>query len=168
METINKPLSVFLVDDDKMFLLSLKHKLIEQFKNIKFSIFSTGEECLRKMDEKPDIIVLDYYLNSEVRDAMDGIQVLKKIHAISEDIKVIMLSAQDKLDVAVESIKYGAYEYVVKSETAFVRLQNAIKNLLNDVAFNRETKQYEVWNYVVGIAFILLLLLDLWYYLNHS
>jgi len=167
METINKPLSVFLVDDDKMFLVSLKHKLLEQFKNIKFSVFSTGEECLKNIDEKPDIIVLDYYMNSEMPDAMNGIQVLRKIHAISEDIKVIMLSAQDKLDIAVDSIKYGAYEYVVKSETAFIRLQNTIKNLLNDVAFNKETKTYEVWNYVVGIAFLLLLLLDLWYYLKH-
>ncbi len=166
METINKPLSVFLVDDDKMFLVSLKHKLLEQFKNIKFSVFSTGEECLKNIDEKPDIIVLDYYMNSEMPDAMNGIQVLRKIQAISEDIKVIMLSAQDKLDIAVDSIKYGAYEYVVKSETAFIRLQNTIKNLLNDVAFNKETKKYEVWNYVVGIAFLLLLLLDLWYYLK--
>lgn len=167
METIKKPLSVFLVDDDKMFLLSLKHKLHEQFKNITFHTFSTGEECLSQIDEKPDIIVLDYYMNTETPDAMNGIQVLKKIQAISEDIKVIMLSAQDKLDVAVDSIKYGAYEYVVKSETAFVRLQNAIKNILYNVSFNRETNKYEVWNYVMGAALILLILFNLWYYLNH-
>jgi two-component system OmpR family response regulator len=167
METIERPLSVFLVDDDKMFLMSLKHKLLEKFKNIRFTTFSTGEECLQKMDEKPDIIVLDYYMNSEIPDAMNGIQVLKKIHEASEETRVIMLSAQDKLDVAVDSIKYGAYEYVVKSETAYVRLQNAIKNIVYNVAFNRETKKYEVWNFVMGAALIILVLLNLWYYLNH-
>jgi two-component system, OmpR family, response regulator len=59
-------LSVFLVDDDKMFLTSLAHQLKTMFKSkTKIQAFTTGEECLKHLNENPDIIILDYYLNSK-------------------------------------------------------------------------------------------------------
>ena len=166
METTHKPLSVFLVDDDKMYLLSLQHKLIKQFKSINFFTFASGEECLKNIDQNPDIVVLDYYMNSEAPDAMNGLQVLKKIKSISNEIRVVMLSAQDKLDVAVDSIKAGAYEYVVKSETAFIRLQNTIKNIDYTVSFNREREKYTMWNYIVALLILLLVGINVLYYLK--
>jgi two-component system, OmpR family, response regulator len=167
IETMNKPLSVFLVDDDKMFLLSLKHKLIDQFKDVKFFTFTSGEECLENIDKNPDVVVLDYYLSEDAAGAMDGLDVLKKIKSVSNNIRVIMLSAQDKLNIAVESIKYGASEYVVKSETAFVRVQNSIKNLLNTISYSKDRKKYETWNYVIAFILLALILINLIYYVNH-
>jgi DNA-binding NarL/FixJ family response regulator len=75
-----------------------------------------------------DIVVLDYHLNTESENAMNGIEVLKKIKKINSKIIVVMLSAEDKLKILTDCIKNGAYEYVVKSETAFVRIQNILKN----------------------------------------
>jgi DNA-binding NarL/FixJ family response regulator len=87
---------------------------------------------LKRIKQNPetaaDIVILDYHLNTESKNAMNGIDVLKKIKEINFKIIVVMLSAEDKLKIAVDCITYGAYEYVVKSETAIIRTQNILKN----------------------------------------
>jgi DNA-binding NtrC family response regulator len=82
------------------------------------------------MNQNPQIVVLDFHLNSHLPDAQNGVEVLKRIKEVSPASQVIMLSGQDKLEVAVESMKYGAYDYVVKGETAFSRMENVINNIL--------------------------------------
>ena len=93
MKTIDKPVTIFLVDDDNIFLSTLKHSLSQKFKSrIEVTSFSTGEECLAKLSDCPDIIILDYYLNSEMANAMNGLQILKKIKQENSNALVIMLS----------------------------------------------------------------------------
>lgn len=132
MKTQNK-ISVFLVDDNQMFLKALELSLNEYYKSeIKIDFFYTGEECLKAILKSPktavDTVILDYHLNTEVQNAMNGIDVLKKIMEINPAINVIMLSSEDKIKIAEDSLKAGAYEYVVKSETAFLRIKNVLKN----------------------------------------
>lgn len=132
MKTSNN-ISVFLVDDNEVFLKTLSLSLNERFKSeIKIEAFATGEDCLKKIQQNPlsaaDIVILDFHLNTESKKAMNGIDVLKKIKEINSRIIVIMLSSEDKVKIATDSISNGAYEYVVKSETAFIRAQNILKN----------------------------------------
>src|ERR1700683_1952329 len=122
-------ISVFLVDDNEVFLKTLALSLNEHFKaEISIESFATGEDCLKKIQQNPktatDIVILDYHLNTESPGAINGIDVLKKIKEINSRIIVVMLSSEDKLKIATECIKSGAYEYVVKSETALIRTQN--------------------------------------------
>ena len=162
--------SVFLVDDDKMFLTSLKNSLLQQFgKSLKVSEFATGEECIDKIDDHPDIVILDYYLNDgEHPGAMDGIKVMREIKSISKDIIVIILSGQDKLQVAIDSVKNGAYEYIAKSESAFIRIQNTIKNAMENVKAARENNKYFKWNITLAVVIISIILIDvIWYYSSH-
>lgn len=161
------PLSVFLVDDDRMFLSSLKYDLNDKFKSdIHISTFTSGEDCLKKFQSgNADIVILDYYLNDDTHpDAMDGLELLKKIKSKSGDTTVIMLSAQDKLQIAIDSIKNGAYEYVAKSESTYVRMHNMIKNVVGNIRSERETRMHEKWNIVMGIFILLLILFDIIYY----
>jgi two-component system OmpR family response regulator len=163
--------SVFLVDDDKMFLSSLKNALSNEFKTkLEISTFTSGEDCLKNINGKPDIIVLDYLLNDDQHpDAIDGMKVLQEVKQTeARDILVIMLSGQDKLQVAIDSIKNGAYEYVAKSESAFVRIRNIIKNALDTIKSGRNNKSYVKWNIVLGITIVVILLIDIiYYYLGH-
>lgn len=171
MKTSQNSFSVFLVDDDKMFLSSLKTSLTQQFKSgIEVSTFTSGEECLKKVEDNPDIVVLDYYLNDDQHpQAMDGLEVLRKIKENSEDSTVIMLSGQDKLQVAIDSIKNGAYEYVAKSESSFVRIQNVIKNIMAGIKEVRENKVYQKWNLIMAATIMAVLLFDIiYYYAQHS
>ncbi len=69
---------------------------------------------------------MDYHLNGVNKHAINGLTTLDRIKAANPQIPVIMLSSQDKIDVAVNCMKHQAFDYIVKSETAFLRLQKAI------------------------------------------
>ncbi len=162
--------SVYLVDDDKMFLAALKNSLMQQFgTSLQVSEYTNGEECIENISNPPDIVILDYYLNdTEHPDAMDGLKVLKEIKSASKDCVVIMLSGQDKLQVAIDSVKNGAYEYIAKSESAFVRIQNTMKNAIENIKSERENNKYFKWNISLAIVIVSIILIDvIWYYSSH-
>ena len=81
---------------------------------------------MKHLSHNPDVIILDYHLDGIDKYAMNGIETLDKIKAFNPDIPVVMLSSQDKIDVAINCMQHRAFDYVVKSETAFVRLQKII------------------------------------------
>ncbi len=123
-------ISLFLVDDDAVFLKALE---IEFLGHADFTIktFATGELCLKSLSHHPDVIILDYWLDGMDKNAMNGIDTLDKIKAFNPNIPVIMLSSQDKIDVAVDCMHHRAYDYVVKSETSFIRLQKIITSIFS-------------------------------------
>src|SRR3954470_17384309 len=121
----NEKIKLFLVDDDAVFLKSLEIEFL-QHADFDIETFATGELCVENLAQGPDVIILDYHLDGIDKNAMNGIETLDKIKAFKESIPVIMLSSQDKIDVAVNCMHHKALDYVVKSETAFVRLQKII------------------------------------------
>jgi len=125
----NKNIKLFLVDDDALYLKLLAIDFrAEGISDIE--TYPNGDDCLTHLANKPDIIILDYHLNGIDPDAMNGIETLDKIKAINPGIPVIMLSSQDKIEVAVDCMHHKAFDYVVKSETAFLRLQKNITTIL--------------------------------------
>jgi len=140
MSQANK-VKIFLVDDDSLFLKLLSIEFIENG-NFDIQTFASGELCLVHLTEKPDLIVLDYHLNGIDKNAMNGIDTLIKIKAYLSTIPVIMLSSQDKIDVAVSSMYHGAFDYVVKSETSFLRLQKAINTIFSYKKIEKELQWY--------------------------
>ena len=136
-----KKIKLFLVDDDALFLKSLE---IEFLQHADFAIetFATGELCLEMLSHEPDVIILDYMLDSIDKEAMNGIATLDKIKAFNPEIPVVMLSAQDKIDVAVNCMHHKAFDYVVKSETAFIRLQKIISTIFRYKKMEKELNWY--------------------------
>ena len=85
--TINKTITIFLVDDNALYLKDLEITFASKpYYNI--VTFATGELCLAQMALKPDIIILDYYLNSVKKDALNGLEILKKIRAVNSNVPV--------------------------------------------------------------------------------
>jgi DNA-binding NarL/FixJ family response regulator len=111
--------------------LFLKSLEIEFLQHGDFSIetFTTGELCIANLSHNPEVIILDYHLDGIEKNAMNGIETLDKIRAINENIAVVMLSCQDKIEVAVNCMHHKAFDYIVKSETAFLRLQKTITTI---------------------------------------
>jgi len=122
---IEENIKLFLVDDDALFLKSLEIEFL-QHGDFDLETFATGELCMKHLSHNPDVIILDYHLDGIDKYAMNGIETLDKIKAFNPDIPVVMLSSQDKIDVAINCMQHRAFDYVVKSETAFVRLQKII------------------------------------------
>lgn len=140
MET-SKKIKLFLVDDDALFLKSLE---IQFLNNGDFDIetFATGELCVQNLHKNPDIIILDYHLDGIDKNAMNGLKTLDKIKISNIEIPVIMLSSQDKIEVAVSCMHHKAFDYVVKSETAFVRLQKIITAIFKYQKMEKELNWY--------------------------
>ncbi|MBL7704661.1 MAG: response regulator [Taibaiella sp.] len=118
---------VFLVDDEPIQNEMLKDFLSERY-TYEIKIFESGEEAMANMHLHPEIIVLDYHLNAHLNDAKNGVEILKDIKDQYPETQVIMLSGQDKIDVAIDTMKYGAFDYIVKGESAFSRIENVINN----------------------------------------
>jgi len=137
----NEKIKLFLVDDDAVFLKSLEIEFL-QHANFSIETYATGELCMANLSHCPDVIILDYQLDGIDKTAMNGIETLDKIKAINPDIPVVMLSSQDKIDVAVECMHHRAFDYVVKSETAFVRLQKIITTIFKYKKMEKELSWY--------------------------
>ena len=134
-------IKLFLVDDDALFLKSLEIEFLESA-DFNIETFSTGELCIENLSHTPDVIILDYQLNGIVETAMNGLETLDKIKVFNPDIPVVMLSSQDKIDVAINCMHHRAFDYVVKSETAFIRLQKIITTIFRYKKMEKELKWY--------------------------
>ena len=137
----NEKVTIFLVDDDALFLKLLE---IEFIRHADFTIetFATGELCIEHLSVNPDVVILDYHLNGIDKNAMNGIEVLDKIKAFNPDIPVVILSSQDKIEVAINCMHHKAFDYVVKSETAFMRLQTIITAIFHYKKIEKELNWY--------------------------
>jgi two-component system OmpR family response regulator len=129
MNNDNK-IKLFLVDDDAFFLKALEIEFL-QHANFTIETFATGEVAVANLSHNPDVIILDYYLDGVDKTAMNGIETLDKIKSLYPDIPVVMLSSQDKIDVAIDCMHHKAFDYIVKSETAFLRLQKTINTIFH-------------------------------------
>ncbi len=140
MKNDNK-IKLFLVDDDAVFLKTLEIQFLDHA-DFEIETFATGELCIASLSKKPDVVILDFHLDGIEKTAMNGLQTLDEIKKIDAEIPVIMLSSQDKIEVAVQCIHHDAFDYVVKSETAFFRLQKIISSIFKLKQIKKELNWY--------------------------
>lgn len=119
--------NIFVVDDETLTASMLCDHLLQNPRN-KVTIFSTGEECIKNMHLGPDVIILDFNLNSVVPDAANGLAILQQAKKLDNQVRVIMLSSQDDYGKALKSIVDGAVEYVMKDQEAFKRIDHILGN----------------------------------------
>jgi two-component system, NtrC family, response regulator AtoC len=117
-------LTIFLVEDNEMDSLFMDHKLRETLVNYNLITFSTGEECLRNLHLEPDLVILDYMLAGK-----NGLEILKQVKAINENIPVVLISNQREVEVVVEAFHQGATDYIIKGSNAHIKLRDLVENL---------------------------------------
>jgi len=123
-----KPKKIFIVDDDLMLTEAMKDYLTREVPH-DITIFTTGEELIKRLYEKPEIIILDYHLNTVDQDAANGMEILQVIKKTYPGVHVIMLSGQEKFGVAMQTIQKGAEQYVIKDKDAFEKISEIIGKL---------------------------------------
>jgi len=131
----NKPFRIFVVEDNEWYNRLLVHNLSL---NPDFEVISyhSGWDCLNNLDKNPDLITLDFRLPD-----LSGMEVLKRIKQHSYETQVILISEQDDIDVVVDLLKEGAYDYIVKSNDIKERLHNTILNIRKNVGLKNEISQ---------------------------
>ncbi len=152
---------IFLVDDEPIQNEMLKDYLSERFL-YDIRTYGSGEDALQNMHLSPEIMVLDYHLSSDKPNAKNGVEILKEVKDRYPDTQVLMLSGQDKIEVAVDSIKYGAYDYVVKGETGFSRIENAMNNVSELHKLRAVNRGYKNTIILMSIGIGLITLLSLY------
>ncbi len=113
---------VFIVEDNILYARILKKQLIDD--NYQVKVFHNGTDFINCLHENPDVITLDYTLPD-----MTGQDVLKKIQQKLPGAHVIVISAQENIDTAINLMKNGAYDYIMKAPDTREKLSNIIKNI---------------------------------------
>lgn len=129
---------IFVVEDNILYAQILKKQLTDDGYNVK--LFHNGRDFLASLDEKPDVVTLDYTLPD-----MTGYDVLKKIQRRMPGTNVIIISAQENITTAIDLMKNGAYDYIMKAPDTREKLSNIIKNI-------RETDQLRTENILLKDA----------------
>lgn len=122
---------LFIIDDEQAVTKLLSYWAKEKWK-YDIEVFATAEDALSKFHLKPDLILLDIMLPG-----IDGISTLKRIKQYDENIPVIILSGQGSIEVAVEALRFGAYDYFPKPIDT-QRLEPAIKNAIKNYDLTKE------------------------------
>jgi polysaccharide export outer membrane protein len=120
---MEKEFKIFITDDD-VFSLNVHEQYLKNIHIHNISLFQNGMDCLSNLDKKPDIIFLDHNM-----DTMSGFEVLKKIKTTNPNIYVIMISAQENINTAVEALKCGAFDYIIKSDDVEKKIQLVIERI---------------------------------------
>ncbi len=147
-----KPFKIFVVEDDEWYNRLLVHTLSLN-PDYEIQSFTTGKDCLANLHQQPDVITLDYRLPD-----MKGLEVLKQIKAINDDIQIILISEQDDIEVVVTLLQSGAFDYIVKSKDIRERLLNTVNNIRQGSALKKEIvtlrqevkKKYTDQNAIIG------------------
>lgn len=131
METYSP--NIYLVEDDLFYNKVVREALAKNHFNVK--TFTNGSEYLREIQKhQPDLAIIDYQLTDS-----NGIDLLEKTKAISKAINVVILSAQQKLDVITEALKKGA-SYVQKDQSAFSKLRVIARKTAIEVEEKKEER----------------------------
>lgn len=150
--------TIFIVDDDPMQSAMLQDYL-SKYSTFDIHIFNSGEECLKNISLDPQIVFLDYTFDKAGNSAINGIDILKEIKVQKPATEVVMISGQDRIEVAVNTMKYGAFDYIIKGESAFHRSENVIFNIIKRLKLEGEASLYKKLTITLGIALLVMIIL---------
>lgn len=150
---INKKLLIYVVEDNKMY-----NKIISGFLKKtgfdKVKSFLNGEDCIEavKGGEYPDIVIQDYDLTD-----ITGIDVLQYVKKHSRQSEFIFLTANESMEVGVNSIKYGAYDYIIKdNDLALNKVLNKIDNISKLIQLQKRNRRI-----MSAMIFVLVILIGI-------
>lgn len=126
---------IFLVDDNALFLKVL-NKTLSTNVNYEVVPIASGGECIKRLNEQPDIISLDYTLTD-----MTGKEVLDEVQKRSPQSQVIIVSGQNDINTAVNLLKQGAYDYIVKGVDTREKISIAIEKIIERIELKQENSR---------------------------
>jgi DNA-binding NtrC family response regulator len=146
------PLKIFVVEDDPWYR-KIMHHYLSLNPDYEVSVYATANEFLSNLYKKPDIICMDFNLPDSTGD-----QLLKEILAKNNQLPVIVVSSQDDISVAVELLKMGARDYIVKDEHTREHLWKSIIHIAENLSLKQEVetlkeqldKKYSFENSIIG------------------
>ncbi len=150
MQQTKNPL-IFIIEDSVVYKdLIVGFLTANKFSNLK--TYNTGEECIKNLHLKPDLIILDY-----IAAGTNGLELMAKIGIEHPEVDFIFLSGQNDVEVAVQIMKLGAADYIVKNDQSPYKLLKSIQGLVNNTRREKQAKGFRIG--VVGFFVLLFLVI---------
>jgi two-component system, NtrC family, response regulator AtoC len=156
--------NITIVEDNELYTFLFREQLKDSL-NFNLNVYYSAEEYLKNLDfeENIDVVILDYNLPG-----LNGYQTLKQIKKNSPQTEVIILSGQNDIQAAVDIMKAGAFDYIVKGKEASEKVIVSINQALNrqyikkeNISLKVQLARYKTYLVVLVISIITLLLLML-------
>lgn len=128
-------MQVFIVEDDKFYSELLKYHL-ELNPEYNVSVFDNGEDYLKALHAKPEMVCLDFSLPR-----FNGEELLKRTKIASPSTEVVIVSGQEDVSTAINLLKIGAYDYIVKDDETRERIWNAATHINQKKGLEKEVKE---------------------------
>lgn len=143
---------IFIVEDDSWYRNFLSYTL-QLNPDYEVHTFENAKDCLNNLHQKPDLITIDYSLPG-----MNGAELIKKLNEIDEQIQLIVISGQEDIGTAVDLLKLGVFDYIIKNEDTKTRLMNSVQNALINNSLKTEItelredlgKKYDYSKTIIG------------------
>lgn len=163
----DKILNIAIIEDDQFYATLLSSLLTSKI-DINVSMFSCGEDFLKEELSLYDIVILDLNLESDGDIQLSGRNMLRILDKKSSDVKVIVLTSEDEIQSAIEVLKNGAVDYVVKNEGAIDRLVDSIKcikdfNQINSSIGEKSEKEKKARRSFILKSFLLVVIVVISY-----
>lgn len=126
---------IFIVEDDPWYGQILQHHLSLN-PDYELELYTTGKELLNNLFKKPDLICMDFGLPD-----ISGDKLLKEIKSRNKNISVIVISAQEEISVAVELLKSGAKDYIIKNDHAKEQLWKSVIHVRENLNLRQEVEE---------------------------
>jgi len=114
---------IFLVDDDA-FSLAIYEQRIKGLGYQNVTAFTSGTDCLNSLIEKPQVIFLDHAMAP-----INGFELLKKIKRFDPNIYVVMVSGQEDMQQALDALRFGAFDYLIKGQNESEKMQSVLDRI---------------------------------------
>lgn len=125
---------IFVVDDDP-FCMAMYEEHLQNMGFQAVSVYSSGKELKENLYKNPDLIFLDYNL-----DDIKGIELLTQIKEFNPHIHIVVVSGQENMDIAVQFLKNGAFDYIIKDENDMEKISIVIEKWLQAIDFSENVR----------------------------
>jgi DNA-binding NtrC family response regulator len=153
-----KSMLIYVVEDNKIYNKIVCEFLKKQnYHNVKS--FESGKECIKSVasGEKPDIVIQDYYLEDT-----NGIEVLQAVKKQSKSSEFIFLTANENMEIAVNSIKYGAFDYIVKdNDVALKKVEDKIRKITKTILLKKKNRMIQMFMTITISVLVIIVVLAL-------
>ena len=129
-----KSYSIFIVEDDPWYSEILDYHLSL---NPDYTVtrFATGKDCLANLNKKPNLVTVDYSLPDTT-----GAELFKNIRTVNPELPVIVISGQEDVGTAIELLKMGVNDYLVKDDNTKDLLWNAVARIRENQSLKKEVE----------------------------
>lgn len=133
-----KVFTIFVLEDDEWYNKYLVHT-ISLNPDYQVKSFLTANHFFETIHEKPDVVTLDYRLPN-----ITGADALEKIKLLSPETEIIIISEQNDITTAINLLKNGAYDYLVKEKNISDRLLSIINNIYKNISLKNRINLLEL------------------------